>query len=81
MNPKHNDGDFLAALLGIAALQAAAEETSKKPDEKPDEKSDDENIKEYAARAFRIKEAFVNMGFSEDEAVKVLCAVISRKEI
>ena len=77
MNPKHNDGDFLAALLGIAALQAAAEETSKKPDEK----SNDENIKEYAARAFRLKEAFVNTGFSEDEAVKVLCAIISRKEI
>ena len=77
MNPKHNDGDFLAALLGIAALQAAAEETSKKPEEK----SDDENIKEYAERAFRLKESFVNMGFSEDEAVKVLCAVISRKGI
>ena len=77
MNPKHNDGDFLAALLGIAALQAAAEETSKKPEEK----SDDENIKEYAERAFQLKEAFVNMGFSEDEAVKVLCAVISRKGI
>lgn len=77
MNPKHNDGDFLAALLGIAALQAAAEETSKKPDKK----SDDENIMEYAERAFHLKEAFVNAGFSEDEAVKVLCAVISRKEI
>lgn len=77
MNPKHNDGDFLAALLGIAALQAAAEETSKKPEEK----SDDDSIKEYAARAFRIKEEFVNAGFEEDEAVKVLCAVISRKEI
>ena len=77
MNPKHNDGDFLAALLGIAALQAAAEEESKKPNDK----SDGDSIKEYAKRAFQLKEAFVNAGFSEDEAVKVLCAVISRKEI
>lgn len=77
MNPKHNDGDFLAALLGIAALQAAAEEESKKSNDK----SEDDSIKEYAERAFQLKEAFVNAGFSEDEATKILCAVISRKEI
>ena len=81
MNPKHNDGDFLAALLGIAALQAAAEEESKKSNDKSNDKSEDDSIKEYAERAFQLKEAFVNAGFEEDEAVKVLCAVISRKEI